>query len=288
MLESKKTIMKFNYKKSFKILIKNKNIFFGSLFLIILFLTIYLFPLTPFYKDPYKSSFKRLQSFSFKHLMGTDSTGYDLFSRVLEGAKISLTIGFYAVCLGSLIGSFLGIISGYFRGIIDNIINFICDILVVFPDVILSIIIMFFLQKSKLSLIIVLSVSNIPSFIRIIRANTLKIKQKDFIKASKALGASQFLIIVKHLVPHLYPIVIARISICMATIILTISGLGFIGLGLDPTLPEWGNILSSSKSDMRFYPHLFFGPFIVILLTSLSFNLIGKGLIAFFNPKKEN
>ncbi|GFZ75335.1 diguanylate cyclase [Hydrangea phyllody phytoplasma] len=277
-----------NCKKNFKILYKNKNILFGSLFLIILFLTIHLLPLTKFYKDPYKSSFKRLQSFSFTNWIGTDSTGYDLFSRVLAGGKISLTIAFYVVILSSLIGSFLGIISGYFRGIIDNIINFICDILVVFPDIILAIIIMFFLKKSKLSLIIVLSISNIPGFIRIIRATTLKIKQKDFIKASKALGANQFLIIVKHLVPHLYPIIITRISVGMATVILTISGLGFIGLGLDPTLPEWGNILSSSKSDMRFYPHLFFGPFIIILLTSLSFNLIGKGLVQIFNPKDVN
>ncbi|WP_227807347.1 ABC transporter permease [Mulberry dwarf phytoplasma] len=277
-----------NYKKNFKILIKNKNIFLGSLFLIILFLTIYLLPLTSFYNDPYKSSFKRLQSFSLKNWIGTDSTGYDLFSRVLEGAKISLTIGFYAVVLGSLIGSFLGIISGYFHGIIDNIINFICDILVVFPDIILAIVIMFFLQKSKLSLIIVLSISNAPTFIRIIRANTMKIRQKDFIKASKALGSNEFCIIFKHVLPHLWSIIITRITIGMATVILTISGLGFVGLGLDPTIPEWGNILNASRSDIRFYPHLFFGPFIIILLTSLSFNLIGKGLIQIFNPKDVN
>ncbi|CAM12092.1 ABC-type peptide/nickel transport system permease protein [Candidatus Phytoplasma australiense] len=276
-----------NYKKKLKILIKNKNILFGSLFLIILFLTIYLLPLTPFYHNPYKSPFKRLQSFSWKHWMGTDSSGYDLFSRVLEGAKISLTIGLIAVFLSSLVGSFLGIISGYFRGIIDSIINFICDILVIFPDIILAIIIMFFLQKSKLSLIIVLSISNIPGFIRIIRANTLKLSKKDFIKASKALGANHFYIIFKHLVTHLYPIIITRISISMATVVLTISSLGFIGLGLDPTLPEWGNILHSAKGDMRYHPHLFFGPFIIILLTSLSFNLIAKGFISFFNPKKK-
>ncbi|CCP87977.1 ABC transporter permease [Candidatus Phytoplasma solani] len=278
-----------NCKTTLKTLIKNKNICFGSVFLILLCLTICVWPYTSFYIDPYKSSFVRLQSFSLKHWMGTDSTGYDLFGRVLEGAKISLTISFYAVVLGSFIGSFLGIISGYFRGIIDHVINFICDILVIFPDIILAIVIMFFLQDSKkLSLVIALSISNIPSFIRIIRANTLKIKQKDFIKASKALGANNLRIIVKHVIPHLYGIIITRITIGMATVILSISALGFMGLGLDPTKPEWGNILSSQKSDMRFHSHLFFGPFIVILLTSLSFNLIGKGLIQFFNPKKDN
>ncbi|MBS2126384.1 ABC transporter permease ['Fragaria x ananassa' phyllody phytoplasma] len=276
-----------NFKKHYQNCLKNKSIFFGCVFLILLCLTICLFPLTSLY-NPDKSSFKRLQSFNWINWMGTDATGYDLFSRVLAGTKISLTIGFYAIMLASLLGTVLGMISGYFRGIIDNIINFICDILIVFPDIILAIIIMFFLHKSKLSLVVVLSISNTFAFIRIIRSNTLKIKQKDFIKAAKALGANHFSILTKHILPHLYPIIITRITIGMATVILTISGLGFIGLGLDPTIPEWGNILSSSKSDMRFYPHLFFGPFIIVLLTSLSFNLIGKGLINLFNPKKQN
>ncbi|WP_341266562.1 ABC transporter permease [Candidatus Phytoplasma fraxini] len=273
-----------NFKNILKSYIKNKNILFGSVFLILLCLTICIFPYTSLY-NPNKSSFKPLQSYNSTNWLGTDSTGYDLFSRVLAGAKISLQIGFCAIILASLLGTFLGIISGYFKGIIDHIINFICDILVVFPDIILAMIIMFFLEKNKLSLIICLSISNIPSFIRIIRANTLKIKQKDLIKASKALGANNFYIITKHILPHLYSIIITKITVGMATVILTISGLGYIGLGLDPTIPEWGNILSSAKNNMRFYPHLFYGPFVVILLTILSFNLIGKGLIQTFDSE---
>ncbi|GAK73885.1 MAG: ABC transporter permease [Candidatus Phytoplasma asteris] len=278
------------FQKKLKYWAKNKNILFGSLFLTILFLAVYLIPFTPLYKNPDASShYKRLQSISLKHLMGTDSTGHDLFNRMLEGTKKSLTIGFCSIMMASIIGTLLGIISGYFKNIFDNIINFICDILVVFPDVILAILIMFFLKENKkLSLIIALSISNAPTFIRIIRANTMKIRQKGFIKASKALGSNEFCIIFKHVLPHLWSIIITRITIGMATVILTISGLSFVGLGLDPTIPEWGNILNDSRSDIRFYPHLFFGPFIIILLTSLSFNLIGKGLIQIFNPKDAN
>ncbi|WP_244948350.1 ABC transporter permease [Candidatus Phytoplasma pruni] len=186
-----------------------------------------------------------------------------------------------------LIGSFLGVISGYFGGIIDNIINFICDILVVVPDVILAILLLIFLPKNAYTLVIVLSITNIPSFIRLIRGKTLSITEKDFIKSAEALGATKTRIIFKHIIPNLRDTLITRFVVGMSTIILTISGLGFIGLGVDASKPEWGNILGSAKENIRFHPHIFYGPFIIISLTSLSFNLIGKGLISYFDPKQK-
>ncbi|MEZ0180522.1 ABC transporter permease ['Camptotheca acuminata' phytoplasma] len=267
---------------------KNKNILFGVSFLFFLAMVILIIPLTNFYTNPYTSPFKPLQKISWKNLMGTDYVGHDLLSMVISGAKISLIISFICVLISSFLGTILGITSGYFRGIFDIIINFICDILVVFPDVILAIIIMFFLKKNIYSLIICLSISGIPGFIRLTRANTLVIKQKDFIKASKALGENDFKIILKHVLPNLWTLLITKITVGMSTIILAISGLGFIGLGLDPNVPEWGNILHSAKNDIRFHPHLFFAPFIFIFLTSLSFNLIGKGFLKYFNPKNQN
>jgi peptide/nickel transport system permease protein len=273
--------------KIFKVIKSNRKILIGSLFLTILILFSFVMPFFSFIKDPNISPYKRLQGMSWTHLMGTDSTGRDLFSRVLFGAKISLKIAFYSVLISSIIGAFLGIMAGYFRGLLDTIVNFACDILVVFPDFILAIVIMFFLKKSITSLIIVLIISRIPSFIRVMRANTMKIKQKDFIKTSKALGASDIKIIFRHVSPHLISFFIIQITLSMSSAILTASGLGFIGLGLDPQIPEWGNILSASKSDMRWHFHLFLNPFIIIFLTCLSFNLIGAGLIEYFDPKNK-
>ncbi len=276
-----------SFKQKIKIL-KDKNILFGLLFLTIL--SFFVLFRSQFFPDPYVSSGnKRLQSYSCKHWMGTDGTGYDIFSRVLEGTKISLQISFITIIISSLIGCLLGIIAGYFRGFFDNIIIFICDLLTIFPDIILAILIMLcFKEKTVTTLVIVLCVLYIPEYIRIIRANTLTIKQKDFIKASKALGSNDIRIIQKHILPNLLSNLITKMILNMSSVILVISGFGFIGLGLNRTKAEWGNILYSSKSYIMRYPHLFYGPFVIIFLTIFSFNLIGKGLINYFENDQKN
>lgn len=276
------------FQKKLKIL-KDINFLFGIIFLTILLFFI-LFKKILNLPDPFSCDYKILQNINSKHWMGTDDTGYDLFTRFLEGAKISLQISFFVIIISSFIGVFLGIISGYFQGFIDNIIIFLCDFLTVIPDIILAILIMLLLnnQQSIKTLVIVLSISYIPSYIRIIRANTLIIKQKDFIKASKALGANQFQIIKRHVFPNILTNLITKMILNMSNVILAISGLGFIGLGLDRTKPEWGNILYSSKNYIMNYPNLFYGPFIIIFLTILSFNLIGKSLIKKYENKQNS
>jgi peptide/nickel transport system permease protein len=285
----KNYLLFFSIQKTIIKMLKNKNILIGGLFLFFLIVTILAMPYIPYDYNPYRSSYEPLQKINKNHWMGTDSTGYDLFSRIIAGAYISLQIGLCSVMISAFLGAFLGIISGYFGSIFDSCINFICDILIVFPDVILAILIMcFWPQKNIFSLVIVLSISHMPAFIRSIRTNTMQIKQNNFIKASKALGSSDTKIIIRHILSHLLAPFITRIVISMGSIILSISSLGMIGLGLEATRPEWGRILFESKGQFRSHPHLFFGPFIIILLTSLSFNLVGKGLIQFFNPKDKN
>ncbi|AYJ01168.1 ABC transporter permease [Candidatus Phytoplasma ziziphi] len=276
-----------SFKQKTKIL-KDKNILFGLLFLTILSFCV-LFR-SKFFPDPYVSSGNEtFQSYSPKHWMGTDATGYDIFSRVLEGSKISLQISFITIIISSFIGCLLGIIAGYFRGFFENIIIFICDFLTIFPDIILAILIMLcFKKQTTATLVIVLCVLYIPDYIRIIRVNTLTIKQKDFIKASKALGSNDIRIIQKHILPNLLSNLITKMILNMSNVILVISGFGFIGLGLNRTKAEWGNILYSSKDYIMSYPHLFYGPFIIIFLTIFSFNLIGKGLINYFEKDQKN
>ncbi|MBS2993822.1 ABC transporter permease ['Santalum album' aster yellows phytoplasma] len=285
----KKYLLFFSIKKPIIKILKNKNILIGALFLIFLILTILAVPYLPYDYNPYRSIYEPLQKVNKFHWMGTDSTGYDLFSQIIAGGYVTLQIGFCSVMISAFLGAFLGIIAGYYRSFLDSIINFICDILIVFPDVILAILIMcFWPQKNIFSLVIVLSISHIPAFIRSIRTNTMQIKENNFIKASRALGASDTKIIQRHILSHLLAPFITRIVISMGSIILSISSLGMIGMGLEATRPEWGRILFESKSQFRSHPHLFYGPFIVILLTSLSFNLLGKGLIQLFNPKEKH
>ncbi|TVY12143.1 ABC transporter permease [Candidatus Phytoplasma pini] len=270
-----------------KILKKYKGITIGGLFLSILFLSSLIIPWTKFNDyNPDKPNYPIREGISSKHWLGTDASGYDLFSRVLAGTKISLRISVLSILISASIGTFLGLISGYFRGFIDSIINFICDILIIFPDILLAIIIMLFLKRSEFTLIFILVITNLVTFIKGVRSNVLQIKQKDFIKASKALGSSDLKIIKKHILINIWPFLITKIVMGITINILVISGFGFIGLGLDQQIPEWGNILQSSRSDFRFYPHLFFGPFIIIFLTSFSLNLIIQDLVSYFNPKK--
>lgn len=276
-------------KKIFKIM-KNKNILCGTFFLIILLFFVFFrsFLNIP---DPYISTnSKPLHSISVKHWFGTDETGYDLFSRVLEGTKVSLRISIITVIISSLIGAFLGLLAGYFQSFLDHIIVFWCDLITIFPDIILAILIMlmFTKQKAEYNLIIILSIAYIPSYIRIIRANTLTIKQKDFVKASKALGAKDMQIIKKHILPNILSNLITKIILNISSVILAISSLGFIGLGLDRSIAEWGNILYSSKNYILNYPHLFYGPFIIIFGTIFSLNLIGKGFINYFEKSPNN
>lgn len=270
-------------KKIFKIM-KNKNIFCGIFFLTILLFFVF-FRSSLNIPDPYISiNFKPLQSISTNHWLGTDEVGYDLFSRVLEGTKVSLRISIITIIISSLIGAFLGLLAGYFQSFLDHIIVFWCDLITIFPDIILAILIMliFSKQNSEYILIIILSIIYIPSYIRIIRANTLTIKQKDFVKASKALGANDMQIIKRHVLPNILSNLITKIILNISSVILTISSLGFIGLGLDRTIAEWGNILYSSRDHILDYPHLFYGPFIIIFSAIFSLNLIGKGFINYF------
>ncbi|MDV3167760.1 MAG: ABC transporter permease [Candidatus Phytoplasma stylosanthis] len=272
-----------NYYSFFKRILnffRDKNILFGVSFLTVLFFFVLFRNFLTFIPDPNSSHFPILRNVSFSHWMGTDEVGYDVFSRVVEGARISLIISFITVIISAVIGTFLGIISGYFGGFLDNIVLFICDFFIIFPDIILAVIIMLLIgNQSIYALIIVLSIVCISSYIRLIRAQTLVIKEKDFIKASKALGASESRIILKHIFPNIFTTLVTKMILNMSSVILAISGFGFIGLGIDRTKPEWGNILYSSREHLTNYPHLFYCPFIIILLTSFSFNLIGKGLL---------
>ncbi|CAP18253.1 ABC-type dipeptide/ oligopeptide transport system, permease component II [Candidatus Phytoplasma mali] len=275
-------------KNKFKIFLKNKLAFVSFIFLVFLILMSFGLSLFNISHNPLEAKFRPFLPISAKHLMGTDGLGRDLFSRLMAGSRNSFTIAFCSVTISLFCGSFLGIIAGYFRGIFDCIINFFCDILIVIPSILIIILFLLFFHNGFSQLIIILSIFNILSFIRVVRNNTLTIYQNDFIKASKALGASNSRIIFKHILPGIIPNLMIVISISMSSVILSVAGLGYLGLGLDKSIPEWGSILSDGQEYIQSYPNLVFCPAFMILMTSLSFNLIGDGLSDIFDPKKQN
>ncbi|KAB8121735.1 ABC transporter permease ['Cynodon dactylon' phytoplasma] len=266
---------------------KNRILFVGFVLFILLLIINFILPLFCLSKNDSMKSFKSFLEPSKKHLMGTDCLGHDLFEYVTKGTKISLFISFSTVLISGIIGIFLGILAGYFGGFFNFLVNFICDFIFVFPDFILAFLIILFCGKSFYSLILAISIGYIPTFTKDVKSVTMQISQKDFVKSAVCLGASNFYIIRKHIFPHLLNSLIIRISLSLSSIILVASSFGFIGLGLDPSIPEWGSLLSTNKAYISVFPRLFFFPMFIILLTNLSFNFIAEGLSEYLSYKSD-
>jgi peptide/nickel transport system permease protein len=190
-----------------------------------------------------------------------------------------------AVSIALLIGGTLGLISGYFRGITDLVIMRLSDVLLSIPSILLAIAIVASIGASMFNLIIAISIGNIPIFARIIRSNVLSLNEKQFIEASNALGASHLRIMLTHILPNVLSAIIVQSSLGIASAILAAAGLGFIGLGLEASVAEWGLMLSSGRSYIRTHAFLTIYPGLAIMLTILAFNMVGDGIRDALDPK---
>lgn len=230
----------------------------------------------------------RLESPSSEHWLGTDHHGRDVFSRIIHGTRVTLIIGFLSVFIGTTVGVFLGIISGYYGKKVDAIIMRFMDVLLAFPGILLALSIVSILGGSLQNVIIAISIFAIPGFARIVRGSTLAVKNLEYIDAVKALGAKDFRIIVKHILPNIMSPIIVQATLFMATAILTGTGLSFLGMGPQPPSPEWGAMLNQGRNYMWNAPHLTLFPGIAIVLVVLAFNLFGDGLRDALDPKMKN
>ncbi len=219
-----------------------------------------------------------------QHIMGTDGNVRDEFSRVIYGARISLTLGFFTVTIALLVGSFFGAIAGYVGGWFDNIVMRIMDVILGFPSLLLAIAIVAVLGPGLQNALIAIAIVAIPAYARVMRAQVLAIKESDYVQASVALGASSRQLLLRRVIPNALTPLVVLATLGVATAILEAAGLSFLGLGAQPPNPEWGSMLAQERNNLFTAPHLVFFPGFAIMLTVLGFNLMGDGLRDALDP----
>lgn len=225
------------------------------------------------------------QSPSWQHWMGVDPLGRDIFSRILWGARISLAAGFLSVVLGGIVGSALGLLAGYYEGWWDRIVMRICDVLFAFPGILLALGVVAILGSSMVNVVVAVSVFSVPAFARLVRGNTLVLKHMTYVEAVRSIGASDWTILMRHILPGSISAIVVYFTMRLGTSIITAASLSFLGMGAQPPTPEWGAMLNEARADMVNAPHVALFPSLAIFLTVLAFNLLGDGLRDALDPK---
>lgn len=273
-------------KEILELLASNKAALVGLIIIVLLTLIAvlgkYIMPYNPYEGELSQS----LQPPSSLHLFGTDEQGRDILSRIIDGTKISLRVGVTSVAIALSVGTVFGAMAGYYGGKIDMIIMRIMDIILAFPSLLLAIAFMSALGKGIDKAVIAISIVTIPEYARIVRGCVLSVKENEYVQSAKAIGNGDIAIIFKHILPNVMSPIIVRATLGISTAILETSALGFLGLGVQPPLAEWGSMLGSGRGYFYNAPHIILFPGFAITLTVLAFNLFGDGLRDALDPKQ--
>ena len=227
----------------------------------------------------------RLQWPNANHWFGTDELGRDIFCRILYGTRFSCSVGLVAVTIGLVIGVTLGAVAGYFGGAVEEIIMRSTDILSAVPNMLMAIVIVSVLGQSIWNLMFAVGITSVPQFVRITRAAVLKVRNQEYVEASKAIGLNNRKIIFRHILPNCLSPIIVQATLRVASAIISASSLSFLGLGVPAPDPEWGALLSGGRKYIRDYAYMTFFPGLAIMITVLALNLMGDGLRDALDPK---
>jgi peptide/nickel transport system permease protein len=267
-------------------LVRNRPALLGLFFIGVFVLSAVLAPVIAPYGPLEGGLTDRLQPPSRVHLMGTDAQGRDEFSRVLYGAQVSLVAGVASVVMGVLIGGTIGALAGGVGGKLDSVLMRLVDAMLAVPGILLAIGIVAFLGRGLPQIMFAVAIVNVPIFARILRGSLLSLRESDYVVAARSIGATGPRVLVRHMLPNSMSPLIVAATLALATAIIDVAGLGFLGLGPpDPRTPEWGTMLTDATRYIRQAPWLLFFPGAAIVISAIGFNLLGDGLRESLDPR---
>jgi peptide/nickel transport system permease protein len=270
---------------AFRRLCRNKAAMLGLAILLVLFFTALFAPwIAPYHYDA--QNLREANQFpSAAHWMGTDNFGRDILSRIIYGSRISLQVGFIAVGIGAVSGGLLGAVAAFYGGVTDNVIMRCVDVLLAIPSTLLAISISAALGPGLTNAMIAVGFGTLPNYARVVRASVLTVKEQEFVEAARMVGVGDWGIILRHILPNAMAPIIVQATLGVAGAILSAAALSFIGLGIQPPVPEWGAMLSAGRSYIRDYWHIVTFPGLAIMATIFALNLFGDGLRDALDPR---
>ncbi len=266
---------------------KKQHVAVGALVFVLLLVAVAILApwISPYDAENFFDYDRLNQGPSWQHWMGVDPLGRDIFSRILWGARLSLAAGFFSVALGGFVGAGLGLLAGFYGGWWDRIVMRISDVLFAFPGILLALGVVAILGSSMVNVVVAVSVFSVPAFARLVRGNTLVLKQMTYVEAVRSIGASDWTLVVRHILPGSISAIVVYFTMRLGTSIITAASLSFLGMGAQPPTPEWGAMLNEARADMVNAPHVALFPSLAIFFTVLAFNLLGDGLRDALDPK---
>ena len=266
---------------------ENKTAVFSFVLIVLMVLAAVLAPILTPYDENSMDLLHRLSAPSAAHLLGTDEGGRDELTRLLSGARVSLLIGVVPALLSLLLGSLLGVIAGYRGGIVDTLIMRTADVTLAFPSMLLAMVIMYSLGGGIVNVFLTLTLVSWANVARVVRAQTLKLKNSEFVEAARVIGVSKDKIMRRHILPNCLPTLLVLFTLNIPASILTESSLSFLGLGIQPPNASWGLMINTGRQYLYSAPWLCFAPGAAIMLIVLAFNFLGNGLLDVLDPRQK-
>ncbi len=267
---------------------QNKLAVVSAVVILLILLMAVFAPLIAPYGEAEQDALNRLQPPSAEHWFGTDELGRDVFSRVLYGSRLSLAIGILPSIVSLAIGIVAGLLAGYFGGWLDYIIMRIADVMLSIPSLLLAMVVMYTLGSSTVNLFVALSMVGWASVARVVRSQTLSIKESEYVEAARSIGVSRWTIMRRHILPNCIPSLIVLFTLNVPSAILSESSLSFLGIGAQPPAASWGLIVNQAKQFLFTQPWLCLAPCVAIMIVVLAFNFLGDGLRDVLDPYRKN